>query len=404
MIHNDFFFNIGFNSFHLPSELLTHNKIFNQENMKTNKLLVLGVALLTLVFTNCNSSDETPETYSFNFGNNKTSNFAGKIVDENNQPISGVTVEMSGQTITTAADGTFTLSNVAVKERFAYMTTSKPGFINGSRMVFPHEGVNNVTIMMLERNVIATIPSGQTSVVSLPSTTRVTFDGAFMLENGQPYNGNVKVSMHFLDSRDPYVFDKMPGNLIGTREDGSISGMETYGMVNVELYGDNDEKLQIATGHTANISMPIATNQLDTAPATIPLWHFDEATGLWKEEGFSRKIGNRYIGNVSHFTWWNNDYAYVVATLNVVVTNFDGTPVNGVRVTISRQNGSTGDVLMNLGTTGPNGTLTAGVPRNEALTFRAFTADGILINTQVLPPSNEMVRTVYVVIPVANKQ
>ena len=104
------------------------------------------------------------ETYSFNFGNNTTSDFAGKIVDVNNQPISGVTIEMSGQTITTAADGTFTLSNVSVKERFAYMTATKSGYINGSRMVFPHAGVNNVTIMMLERNVVATIPSGQTTV------------------------------------------------------------------------------------------------------------------------------------------------------------------------------------------------------------------------------------------------
>ncbi|WP_298392409.1 hypothetical protein [Flavobacterium sp.] len=371
--------------------------------MKTNKLLILGVALLTLVFTNCNSSDDTAEDTTFNFGNTTTANFAGKIVDVNNQPLSGVAIEMSGQTITTSSDGTFEFNNVSVKERFAYVTATKNGYINGSRVVMPHEGINKMTIMMLERNVVATIPSGQTTVVSLPSSTRVTFDGAFMLENGQAYTGNVKVSMHYLDSRDENVFTKMPGNLIGTREDGSISGMETYGMVNVELYGDNDEKLQIATGHTANISMPIASNQLDTAPSTIPLWHFDEVSGLWKEEGMSRKIGNRYIGNVSHFTWWNCDYAYVVATLNVVVSNADGTPVNGVKVTISRQSGSTGDVLIDLGTTGPNGTLSAGVPRNEALTFRAYTADGLLINTQELPASNLMVRTVYVVIPVLNK-
>lgn len=371
--------------------------------MKTNKLLILGVALLTLVFTNCNTSEDSNDNYTFNFGNTISSEFAGKIVDANNNPISGVAIEMSGKTATTAADGTFTLSNVAVKERFGYMTATKTGFINGSRTVMPHEGVNNVTIMLLQRNIVATIPTGQTTVVTLPSNTKVTFDGSFMLENGTAYNGNVKVSMNYLDPRDANVFDKMPGNLIGTRADGSISGMETYGMINVELIGDNNEKLQLTSGHTANISMPIAPNQLDTADATIPLWFFNETTGLWEEQGFSRKIGNRYIGNVSHFTWWNNDCSYVVATLNVVVSNSDGTRVNGVKVTITRQNGSTGDVLMNLGTTGPNGTLSAGVPRNEVLIFKAYTADGSLINTQNIPASNALTRTVYVEIPVSNK-
>jgi hypothetical protein len=208
--------------------------------------------------------------------------------------------------------------------------------------------------------------------------------------------------MNHLDSTDPNIFDKMPGTLIGTRTDGSISGMETYGMLNVELRGSNNEKLQLTAGHTASISLPIAQNQLDTAKGTIPLWHFNETAGLWEEEGFATRVGNRFVGTVSHFSWWNCDDAYVVATLNVVVRNFDQTPVNGVRVTLTRAAGSTGDVLLNLGTTGVNGTLTAGVPRNEVLTFRAYTSDGILINTQVLPASNLLVRTVYVVIPVNN--
>lgn len=371
--------------------------------MKINKLIIFGVCVLSLMFTNCNKADDSNDNYSFNFGNTTTSQFAGKVVDDNNNPLSGVAIAMSGQTTTTDNQGNFALTNVTVKERFAYMTAIKNGFINGSRTVMPHDGTNNVKIMLLPKTVVATIPTGQTTVVSLPNSTRISFDGAFMLENGNNYQGNVKIIMNCLDPQDPNVFDKMPGNLIGRSADGSISGMETYGMVNVELLGDNNEKLQLASGHYANISMPIATNQMDTAEATIPLWHFDETSGLWQEQGFSRKIGNRYIGNVSHFTWWNNDCSYVVATLNVIVTNADGTPVKGVKVTITRQNGSTGDVLMNLGTTGNNGTLSAGVPRNEVLTFRAYTADGTLISTQQLPASNALTRTVYVVIPVANK-
>lgn len=376
--------------------------------MKLNKLFLLGIASLTLVFTNCSKSDDNSNSNSYNFGNATTSNFAGKIVDENNNPISGVTIEMGGMTITTDASGSFALSNVSVKERFAYMTAKKAGYMNGSRMVTPHEGVNDVTIMLLAKNVVATIQSGQTSEVTIPGGTKVIFDGAFVTENGASYQGNIKIAAHYLSPTDPNVTLKMPGNLIGERTDGSITGMATFGMVNVELYGDDNQKLQLANGHVANISMPIASEQLASASDNIPLWYFDEVAGLWKEQGFSRKVGNRYIGNVSHFTLWNNDWAYPVATLNVVVSNADGTRVQGVKVTISSdliiEKHSNLPLVISLGTTSSNGTLSAGVPTNSALTFKAYTSDGSLINAQILPASSEMSRTVYIVIPVTNKK
>lgn len=376
--------------------------------MKLNRLFLAGIAALALVFTNCNTSDDNSNpAYSYNFGNATTSNFAGKIVDENNNPISGVTIEMSGMTIMTDASGKFNLSNVSVKERFAYMTAKKVGFMNGSRMVTPHEGVNEVTIMLLTKNVVATIATGVTSIVTIPGGTKVTFDGEFVTENGNSYQGNVKIAAHYLSPSDPDVTKKMPGDLVGLRTDGSISGMATFGMVNVELYGDNDQKLQLASGHVANISMPIASAQLASANETMPLWYFDEVAGLWKEQGFSRKIGNRYIGNVSHFTLWNNDWAYPVATLTVVVTNADGTKVQGVNVTISSdliiEKHTNLPLVIGLGTTSVNGTLSAGVPTNSDLTFKAYTSDGQLINAQVLPASSQMTRTVYIVIPVSNK-
>lgn len=372
--------------------------------MKLNKLFLVGIAFLALVFTNCNTNEEgVNDNSSFSFGNNITSNFAGKVVDSNNNAIAGVLITMSGQTTTTDSIGNFLLNNVTVKENFGYLTATKTGFINGSRTVISHDGINNLKIMLLNKNVVATIPSGESSVVTLSTGTKITFDGAFVQENGTAYTGNVNISMNYLSPTDPNVFVKMPGSLLGTRTDGSISGMETYGMVNVEMYGSNNEKLQLEAGHTANISMPIVSNQLDTAAAIIPLWYFNETTGLWQEQGFSRKIGNRYIGNVSHFTWWNNDCSFVVATLHVTVKNADGTFVQGVKVTITRQNGSTGDVLIDLGTTGANGQLSASVPKDEVLIFKAYTSDGQLINTQELPASSEVNRYVTVIIPVLNK-
>lgn len=372
--------------------------------MKINKLFILGFALTGMLFSSCDTRDEKEVSYEFNFGDSVTRNFVGKVVDVNHSPVANATIKMGSFTTTTDANGQFSLSSVPVLERFAYLTAEKEGFMKGSRATMPHDGENNMVIMLLPETVVDTFTAGTPHNVFINNNNvKIAFDGAFMTEDGAVYNGTVKVVAHELASTDPDVFIKMPGNLIGERTDGTISGMETYGMVNVELKGDNGQKLQILSGHKAEIVQNIAENQLDTAPSTIPLWYFNETSGLWVEEGYSRKVGNKYYGEVSHFTWWNNDSAYVVATLYVTVKNSDETPVNGVRVTITRQAGSTGDVLMDLGVTGANGTLSAGVPRNEVLIFRAYNAQGILINQQVLPSSPDLQRYVTVIIPTIDR-
>lgn len=371
--------------------------------MKINKLFILGFASLSLLFTACDTRDEQEVAYEFTLGESVSRNFKGTVIDENHNPVAYATIKMGSFTTTSDSNGKFTLASIPVLERFAYLTAEKEGFLKGSRATMPHDGENEMTIMLLPRNVVATIPTGQATNVILPNSVKLSFDGAFMTENGTAYSGNVNVIVNHLAANDPDVFIKMPGTLLGTRTNGTLSGMETYGMINVELEGTNGEKLQIQTGHEVDMVLPIAENQLDTAPQTIPLWYFDEVNGLWKEEGFSRKVGNKYYGSVSHFTWWNNDYAYVVATLYVTVRNSDLSPVNGVRVTITRQAGSTGDVLMELGVTGANGTLSAGVPRNEVLIFRAYNSFGNLINQQVLPASPDLQRFVEVIIPTVDR-
>lgn len=376
--------------------------------MKLNKLSILGLALVTMFFSNCSKSDDdstiTTETeYKFDLGKSVNRAFKGIVVDENNNALSGVTIKMSGKVATTDANGVFTLSNVSVKERFAYLTAEKAGFVNGSRTLMPHADLNTLKIMMLHENLVKTIQTGEVSNVQLGNTT-VQFDGAFSTEAGVAYTGAVKIYMNDLPSNDVNVFNKMPGTLFAIDSKGEYKGLETYGMVNVDLKGANNEKLQIASGHKAKITMAIAPNQYDTAPNTMALWNFDEVEGVWKEDGFSTRVGNNYVGEVSHFCWWNNDYAYTVATLKVTAKNeSDNTPVQGVRCTITRLAGSTGDVLMELGVTGANGTLSVGVPRNEVLIFRAYDQYGSLVWEENLPASNLMTRNVTVLIPLQQR-
>ena len=93
--------------------------------------------------------------------------------------------------------------------------------------------------------------------------------------------------------------------LLGQNTGGEANLLETFGMLTVELTGSNNEKLQITSD--SELKFPIANEQLSTAPNTIPLWYFDEENGYWIEDGEATKVGNQYVGTVSHFTPWNVD-------------------------------------------------------------------------------------------------
>ena len=49
----------------------------------------------------------------------------------------------------------------------------------------------------------------------------------------------------------------MPGDLRGTDTSGRTVGLQTFGMVAVELEGSAGQRLKLASGKTATISLPI---------------------------------------------------------------------------------------------------------------------------------------------------
>ena len=140
--------------------------------------------------------------------------------------------------------------------------------------------------------------------------------------------------MHHLDPSDPTTKDKMPGSLLAQNNSGAQRILETFGMLNVELQDASGNKLQIV--NPTSIEMPISAFQLATAPTTIPLWYFDETLGYWKQEGSATKVGNKYVGTVNHFSWWNCDAPFDQCNLTVTVNNNSGIPISNLNIEIIR--------------------------------------------------------------------
>jgi len=204
-------------------------------------------------------------------------------------------------------NGVFVLNNATVYEKFAFVKANKQGYINGSRAVVPvPNGSNDIQITMLEKNIIGTVSSGSESEVTMTNGSIVRFQGGFIDASGNPYSGQVEVSMHYLEPNQETTFTQMPGMLLAQDASNNAKVLETYGMLGVNLFSPSGEQLNIAETTPATLEFPVSLST-PNAPETITLWHFDENVGYWKEQGEAIKVGSKYIAEVTHFSWWNCD-------------------------------------------------------------------------------------------------
>lgn len=342
--------------------------------MKLIKYLFALVFLIAL--SSCQNDNNVPINESSvegeinpflqNFGDAIQARFIGTVVNEENNPIAGVTIEIGSQFTVSDSNGVFSIESTTVYEEFAYVKATKTGFINGSRSLMPTDGVNQVKIMLLDLEPVATILAGQPLTIDLPDGTEVDFSGDFTNQFGGPYQGEVDIIIKSLNVDDENFALMMPGNLTAENTDGDLRVLESYGMISVELRGENGEKLNIDSNSPAILRIPVGST-ITNPPATIPLWYFDEDNGYWKEEGFATLEGTRYVGEVSHFSFWNCDAPFETVNFCVTIVDENDNPIPNILVQIERD--VTGWASITSGYTDNNGLVCGLVPANETLTL-----------------------------------
>lgn len=247
-----------------------------------------------------------------NFGNATTGKFIGSVTDVSGNKLQNVQITIGNTVTLTDRNGFFILNDVAVFENFGYIKAQKEGYIKGSRVVIPKaNGVNRIDIVLLKKEITGTVTSGATSQVSLSNGAKVSFSGGFVKQDGSEYTGQVDVVLHYIEPNSILnTFRQMPGSLLAQTEANDARNLETYGMLSVNLFSPSGESLNINENSPATLEFPVHVSQTSIAPETIKLWYFDEAQGYWKEEGQAVKTGDRYIAEVTHFTWWNCDIPF----------------------------------------------------------------------------------------------
>ena len=143
--------------------------------------------------------------------------------------------------------------------------------------------------------------------------------GSFVTSSRAPYTGTVSVEMFQYDLSQP---NPIPGDL-GAIYQGKSVRLGSFGAFQLLPRDAQGQPLAMAPGKKASVSMPIQQSQLSAAPATIPLFHYDLASGLWLEDGALTLSGNAYVGAVMHFSLFNADTVFPGgACIKVLLSGF----------------------------------------------------------------------------------
>jgi len=251
----------------------------------------------------------------------------GKVTDAAGNPLVGVSVNYGTELTTTNSDGHYKLENVGENDR-SRIWFNKDGYISTQKLSKTEDWV----YVRVDATLFEIAESKEINEAGGSITTDefdVTFpENSFVDKNGNAITGNVQVVATPVFREEENFIGVFPGNFEGRRDDNSVVPIESYGFMDIEC-SVNGEKAYIAEGKEVFIKFKASAN----APATIPLWYYDEIKAEWIEDGSATKVGDFYEGSVTHFTKWNWDVPIdQISYLKGRVVDEEGSPVQGVTV------------------------------------------------------------------------
>lgn len=369
------------------------------------KYTLLGFLLLLLVVGCRKSLDETstidtkhtpvlidnytPAT------ENIVSAVIGTVVDEAGNLVEGAQISLDNLNATSNQFGTFEFDNIQMNKLGTFVQVKKDGYYLTGRRFYPIENETSVVkIELIEQNFDQNFESnnggsiiikGQYDPLGNPDNggTIVFQPNSIQDAGGNIYNGTVQIATTWLSPTSLNTFDRMPGALEGVSASTNQEiGLVSYGMMGVELQGSNGEPLNIAEGQTAEINMKVPSSLQNSAPAEIPLWSFNYTYGIWVEEGKALLQNGSYVGEVSHFSFWNCDVPRAYVNFDaIIVEENNGDPLNNVMVKISSNGAGSGTAYSN-----ENGIVSGPIPGDEILLLEVFSSCGEVIHSENIGP------------------
>ena len=260
---------------------------------------------------------------------------SGRVLSASDgQPVAGANVAVGGATATTGADGAISFADLTQVDRLPVSITA-PGYAPTVRITsvtgnivttVPTQLLPVAATVSLDAAVggTATVP-GSTAQVSFPAGAVVTPAGAAptqpLLVQLTPINPAQDANL-------------LPGDY-RTTNNGAAAWLESFGGLSVVLTDAAGGSYNLAAGQSATIRIPAAT-RASTLPTTIPLYGFNDSTGLWERNGTATLAGTApnqyYEGTVTRITTWSAEDMISTVQVTGCVQDVNGRPVWRARI------------------------------------------------------------------------
>jgi hypothetical protein len=220
--------------------------------------------------------------------------FAGLLADKGDSPLVGK-VSINGVSTTTPSSGAFEVY-VPFSERYV-LSASAIGAVPHSEI---YEGLplGDMRLRLAPAEVFTIDPTKPVDVTDSRGGRLLLPAGALVDASGKPASGPLTLSMYsYAPATEP-----MLGDQGGARATGQQVALYSLGAMSAEFSDAAGNPYNLASGRRARLMLKAPPG---TSNGVVPLWWYDMAQGVWREEGSVTLTDGVATGEVSHFTVWN---------------------------------------------------------------------------------------------------
>lgn len=307
----------------------------------------------------------------------------GVVTDQNGEPLRNVSVALDAFEVNSDDNGFFYLKDIQANQNGASIRFEKAGYYTTSKLIYPRTNrVEFIEVSLLKSDESGIVRSSDGGRVRQDSVN-VFFPANSLQYSSQNIFEDISVHFTYIHPTDDLLSRRIPGSLIGINQDRRVLGMETFGVVGVQLFDEGGNNAGIDPELKATFTMSVPPEILGVAPMTASLWRFDVKSSYWIEEGTADLVNNQYVGQISQPGFWCVAQAIEVVNLKAKLTNTEGVGLIQLPYVIrteapTRQTG--------YGITNDQGILQGKVPSNKALILDVFNPCGELIFTENMGP------------------
>jgi len=314
---------------------------------------------------------------------------SGTVVDLDGNPVENAQLEMNGALTSSDENGLFFIKNNKATNLGKFIKATKSGYFSAGKNVFANSNGDykvQITLIPLENDRNFDASQGISYQLEDGSNLSIPPNGVGV--NGQAYNGLVTIYATHLNPTEDITAYAMPGDLTAINATDDLVVLRSFGMMGVEMYTSSGEYLDLLEGSNAVLEFPLDPMLQSLAPDEIDLWHFDETKGKWIEEGDAQRVGDVYVANVTHFSWWNCD---VPTDFREVCFEFvdrlgDDLNINNLYIELIQDGFIIASDYLN-----DQSGFCRPVPANEIFTLTIFSSCGDLLQETEIGPYTELI-------------